>query len=719
MPAITVDAPVRTLKGIGPTAEKALNRQGIFTVRDLLYRFPRAYEPRGNVVLLKDGADGKKAAFVLTVQTAPRQVRTAKAMTILTFRASDASGSVEVVFFNRKFIAEQFVLGRAYRFWGALHRKGGRWQLSSPDFEEVKEGVALADFVPVYPLGESITRKMMTKWTDEALSHALSSIEDILPEQVRTRYCLPTVSVALRAIHRPESEESLKGALRRAMFDELFCMALGIALSKSAHRTFRVPAMTYADPAPLLKALPYELTGAQKRTINDIYRDMTQRDALGMCPPMRRILIGDVGSGKTVCAAIAAYLTVQNGKQCALMVPTEILAVQHYKDFLPLFEGLGFRVRLLTGSTPAAEKREIYRSLAQREGMTHIVIGTHALLSDKVAFCDLGLIITDEQHRFGVLQRARLKERNEESHLLVMSATPIPRSLALVLYGDLALSRIDEMPKGRQRVDTFAVDESYRKRLYAFIDKQVAFGGQVYVVCPSIESKESESDGAENEVDVRDLIRSVKESSPPLKDATGYARHLQEKVFPHLRVALLHGKMKPAEKDAIMADFAQGQIDILVSTTVIEVGVNVPNATLMIVENAERFGLSQLHQLRGRVGRGTRKSYCVLLSDSHSDSAKARLSVMAECYDGYEIAEKDLMLRGPGDFFALSDEAVRQSGGFSSALANLCADNELLKVAFEAAAELLRTDPQLKAPESKALALEVQRLFFMKDATVS
>ncbi|MBO7150859.1 MAG: ATP-dependent DNA helicase RecG [Clostridia bacterium] len=719
MPQIEASSPVRALKGIGPAAEKALQKQGIFTVRDLLFRFPRAYEPRGNVILLKDGTNGKKAAFKLTVQTVPRQVKTKNAMLLLSFRAADESGSVEVVFFNRKFIAGQFEIGRTYRFWGALHHKGGRWQLSSPDFEEIKDGVVLADYVPVYPLGENISRTMMMKWTSEAISAALGSVEDILPEEVRLKHRLPTIAVALREIHRPQSEQSLKNALRRATFDELFCMALGISLSKSAHRTFRVPSMAYADPAPLLKALPYELTGAQKRAVNDMYRDMTKKEADGKCPPMRRILIGDVGSGKTICAAIAAFLTVKNGKQCALMVPTEILATQHYKDFLPLFEALGYKVRLLTGSTPLAQKREIYRSLAQKEDRTDIVIGTHALLSDKVAFDDLGLIITDEQHRFGVLQRAKLKERNEESHLLVMSATPIPRSLALVLYGDLSLSRIDEMPKGRQRVDTFAVGETYRARLFAFMDKQVKEGGQVYVVCPSIVSKEAENEEIENEVELRDLFFKTKEAAPPLKDATSYAKHLQEKVFPHLRIALLHGKMKQAEKDATMAEFALGNIDILVSTTVIEVGVNVPNATLMVVENAERFGLSQLHQLRGRVGRGLKKSYCILLSESKSETAQARLSVMASCYDGYEIAEKDLLLRGPGDFFAFSDDAVRQSGGFSTTLANLCAESELLSEAFEAAGELSRLDPTLQAPEHAALAKEVQTLFCINEATVS
>lgn len=718
MPQLEPNASVRSIKGIGPTAEKALQKQGIFTVRDLLFRFPRAYEPRGNVILLKDGTNGQKAAFKLTVQTVPRQVKTRNGMLLLSFRAADESGSVEVVFFNRKFIAAQFEIGRTYRFWGALHRKGGRWQISSPDFEEVKEGVVLADYVPVYALGENISRTMMMKWTTEALACA-SSLEDILPEDVRVKHKLPTVSTAIKEIHRPQNEQSLKNALRRATFDELFCMALGISLSKSAHQSFRVSSMAYKDPAPLLEMLPYELTGAQKRAVNDIYRDMTKKEADGKCPPMRRILIGDVGSGKTVCAAIAAFLTVSNGKQCALMVPTEILATQHYKDFLPLFEGLGYKVKLLTGSTTLTQKREIYRSLSQKEDRTDIVIGTHALLSDKVVFDDLGLIITDEQHRFGVLQRARLKERNEESHLLVMSATPIPRSLALVLYGDLSLSRIDEMPKGRQRVDTFAVGENYRQRLLAFMDKQVKEGGQVYVVCPSIEAKATEDEDIENEVDLRDLFFKTKESAPPLKDATTYAKHLKETVFPHLRIALLHGKMKQSEKDATMAEFAAGNIDILVSTTVIEVGVNVPNATLMIVENAERFGLSQLHQLRGRVGRGLKKSYCILLSDSKGETAKARLSVMANCYDGYEIAEKDLLLRGPGDFFTFSESAVRQSGGFSPTLANLCAESGLLQEAFEAAGELAKLDPNLSAPEHAALAKQVHTLFSINESTVS
>ncbi|MBQ8416664.1 MAG: ATP-dependent DNA helicase RecG [Clostridia bacterium] len=429
---------------------------------------------------------------------------------------------------------------------------------------------------------------------------------------------------------------------------------------------------------------------------------------------MSRILVGYEGCGQTVCAAAAMLIAVQNGRQAALMAPTEILARQHFADLAPIFDSLGFSCKLLIGATPAAEKRAIKASLSSPEekNRLQIVIGTHALLSDGVEFSAPGLVVTDEQHRFGARQRARLAEKSLHAHVLVMSATPIPRSLALVLYGDLDISRIDEMPPGRQRVDTFAVDESYRSRLNGFIAKQVAEGGQVYVVCPAVE--ESETDHSELSLFEIGESGSLKEEKPPLKAAVDYAKTLGE-TFPNLSVAFVHGRMKSAEKDQVMRRFAEGEIHILVSTTVIEVGVNVPNACLMIVENAERFGLSQLHQLRGRVGRGTRKSYCILVAGGEgplSGTAKERLDVMRTTYDGYRIAEQDLAQRGPGDFLATSNDTVRQSGGLSFRLANAGEDVSLLTDAAADARELLQKDPTLT---HSPLLLERIRTMFTQE----
>ncbi|MBO5945774.1 MAG: ATP-dependent DNA helicase RecG, partial [Clostridia bacterium] len=423
----------------------------------------------------------------------------------------------------------------------------------------------------------------------------------------------------------------------------------------------------------------------------------------------------DVGSGKTVCAALAIYLSAKSGYQSAMMAPTEILATQHYNDLYPKYKKLGIKAELLLGSTTQKEKRRIYAAI--ENGECDVVIGTHALLSDKFSFKCLGLIITDEQHRFGVNQRAILKDKVRSAHMLVMSATPIPRTLALTVYGDLDVSKISELPKGRQRVDTFVVDDSYRARLNDFIKKQVAIGGQAYVVCPSIEPGEDE-DADYIEPSVNGDFSKFNSSSLNISNVIDTAHNLEQNI-PDVRVGILHGKMKSAEKDAIMNAFSSGEIDVLVSTTVIEVGVNVPNASLMIIENAERFGLAQLHQLRGRVGRGSRKSYCVLIDGNHSEKSRERLDVMKDTYDGFEIAEKDLLLRGPGDFFTSSEASMRQSGGFSFKLAPLCNDTELLSVAFTAAREIITKDPTLSSYDNLGLREELDKLFRTTASTMS
>ena len=711
---------VRVLHGVGDTRAKTLEKAGIVTVEDVVRRFPRAYQDRGDVRRLVDGKDGQKHSFLLTVATVPSNARLRGRLTMTKFRVFDESGSAEAVFFNQPYLREVFHVGDVFRFYGSLSFVKNRCQISSPAYEPAEEGAALPDYFPIYTLPDGISQKVFRGMVESALPLVLPSLSDPLPDRVRLENRLPALSLAIRTLHAPENGEDLQAALRRMVFDELLLLGLGVSLSRCQGEAILTRACKKTTLGPLLAELPYELTGAQKRAINEIYADMTgYGKGSDLVPAMRRILIGDVGCGKTVCAAAAIYVAVASGRQAALMVPTTILAEQHYRDLAPLFTKLGYEVGLLTGGTKQSEKKRLLARLSDPENPLPLVIGTHALLSDNVTFADLALTVTDEQHRFGVMQRTALKEKSAASHTLVMSATPIPRTLAHVLYGDLSLSKIDEMPKGRQRVDTFVVDESYRTRLYDFIRKQVAAGGQVYVVCPSIEEKVEGDEEGGIPLEELDFTRALRPASPPLKDATGYAKELSEKIFPDIPVALLHGKMKQAEKDAVMERFVSGEVKILVSTTVIEVGVNVPTATLMIVENAERFGLSQLHQLRGRVGRGKDKSYCILVSDHPGETAEARLDVMHTTYDGYEIAERDLSLRGPGDFFASGSGEMRQSGGLSLKLAALCRDTALMESAFRAAEEITKDDPDLSRPENAALKRDVERMMTVNQNTVS
>ncbi|MBO5714804.1 MAG: ATP-dependent DNA helicase RecG [Clostridia bacterium] len=695
------NAPVKVLSGIGPARAKAYEKLGISTVSDLLYHFPRAYENRGAVKLLSECISGDKASVIMTIGTVPKKTMIRRGMVLLKFTAFDESGVCEITYYNQNYLADKFPLGATFRFYGQVEKVGKRYKMNSPAYEMVIEGEVLPPLVPVYPLTEGISKSRMATDIAAAMSALASELDDYLPDDIRREYRLCTLPFALRAIHDPTDYESVARAKRRLVFDEFFTFALGMALSGKKRKEFGAPVCDKNDISALLSAFPYELTGDQKKAIEEIKRDMA-KDI-----PMSRILVGDVGCGKTVCDMAAMLVAVQSGKQAVLMAPTEILARQHYSDIAPVFEGLGYKTSLLVGSLSAGEKKKVRASLSSEDKGVRpdVVIGTHALISDGVEFYSAGVLVTDEQHRFGVAQRATLSKKGERAHVLVMSATPIPRSLALIMYGDLDLSKINEMPKGRQRVDTFVVDEGYRPRLNAFIEKQVNEGGQVYIVCPAVEEKEPEDSG---EVELSSF-GVEREEMPPLKAAVQFSDELSG-ALPNLKIAFLHGKMKGAEKDDIMKRFAQGEIDVLVSTTVIEVGVNVPRATLMIVENAERFGLAQLHQLRGRVGRGSRKSYCVLVSDSHGQNARERLETMKKEYDGFKIAEKDLVLRGPGDFIkGSSDPVVRQSGGLRFKLADMSEDSGVLSDAYEAAKSLLEKSPDLA--ENENLRGMIARMF--------
>ncbi len=694
---IEFDSPVSALSGVaeGGAREKQLHKLGIFTVGDLISHYPRTYENRGDVRSIADEPDGEPHAYMMTVVTVPTVATPHRGMTLLKFRAADDTGTAEVIFFNQHYLKASFPVGARLRFYGKTIRERGGIKLYSPSFEAA--GADLLSLVPIYRTTAGLSRKVLVSLIKKASDALLPSVRDYLPDGIRRERELATLRYAYENIHSPETSDSLERAKRRLIYDEFFLFAVRMRLARDEMTLGQAVPFEKMSLLPYTSSLKYELTGAQKRAIADIEADLCSER------PMCRIVVGDVGCGKTAVAAAAAYITAKNNRQCVLMAPTEILARQHYKDLSDTLGSLGIKTTLLVGSMKAAEKRKALAEAAGETDCADLIIGTHALIEDRVRFASLGLVITDEQHRFGAMQRAKLTEKGEGIHTLVMSATPIPRTLSLVMYGDLDISVIDEMPKGRQKVDTFAVGEDYRPRLYAFMRKQVENGNQVYVVCPAVGGEDEEESDAYRDPD-----------APTLKAATEYAKELSETVFPDISVGFVHGKMKGTDKDAVMRDFADGNIKILVSTTVIEVGVNVPNATLMVVENAERFGLSQLHQLRGRVGRGGDKSYCVLVSKSaraEGTPAYERLMTMKKESSGFMIAEKDLALRGPGDFLP-QNGSVRQSGSLDFRLAGLDdADGMLwLKRAFDDAKSIFDSEDGvgvLSRPEYAELAKRV------------
>lgn len=684
---------VGRLPGVGEVRRKALAGLGIESVGDLLLHFPRAYQNRGDVkTVLEAAGSGEKCALVLTVGSEPRSAQLKGRMTLTSFSLFDDTGRVTAIWFNQNFVRQIFHVGDTFRFWGKVTRGSRGWELASPDFEPIAGGRKLPDLMPIYPLTAGISQKMMQNLISLAMASLEGAVTETIPEGVRKRNKLLRRGEALAAIHLPESLDELDRARRYFIFEELYHFARAVTSAKRERQKLRAPKIQASEDElkRFLEALPFALTEGQRETVDAVRRDLASGYA------MRRLVSGDVGSGKTVCAAAAAYFAVHAGGQAAIMAPTEILARQHYADLSALFEGFEVETALLVGSMTAAAKRKVREKLAT--GAPMLVIGTHALLSEGVTLPKGVLLITDEQHRFGVAQREALTgkaavekegESNESVHSLVMSATPIPRTLAMAIYGDLDVSSIRTMPPGRKKVSTFLVDESYRTRMEGFIAKQAMEGRQTYIVCPSIEAEEKDEDCALITLDGKRTAKGE------LHSAVDYAKELAERLN-GVSVACLHGKMKSGEKDRIMSDFAAGKIQVLVSTTVIEVGVNVPNATLMIVENAERFGLSQLHQLRGRVGRGAHKSWCILVSDSQSEGAKERLNALCQSNDGYAIAEFDLKQRGPGDFFSAvgssgahspDASAPRQHGAIRFRLASLCDDVELLRAAFEAASE--------------------------------
>ncbi len=662
---------IRYLAGIGEKRSLLFGKLGIDTVGALLRFYPRSYEDWSKItpIALARGAGNVCIKAKVITDVSENYIR--KNMVLYKFTVKDESGVMAVTIFNNKYDAAKIKVGEEFLFYGKLSLESFKFEMSSPQIRPLG-----FDFVrPIYNATHGLSSNAIEKAVKTAIT--ATNICEFLPESIILKNKLCSREFAIRNIHFPENDAALAEAKRRLVFEELFMLQAGLLLVKNINRGKSPCVMKQNFLGEFYPLLPFELTAAQKRCATEAVCDMAADR------PMNRLIQGDVGSGKTAVAAACCFNAVKNGFQAAMMAPTEILAEQHFKTFSKLFADANISVALLTGSLSKAKKDKLKADL--EAGNIQIVVGTHALLSDNVFFKKLGLVITDEQHRFGVKQRAVLKNKGNAPHVLVMSATPIPRTLALIMHGDLDVSVIDEYPKGRQKTKTYAVDSSYHERVYNFIKKHIESGLQGYIVCPLVEESE----------DVSGLV-----------SAEEYFKTLSEGTFSGYRLGLLHGKMKPKEKDAVMREFSNGNIDLLIATSVIEVGIDVPNSAIMVIENAERFGLSALHQLRGRIGRGNAESTCILISDNKS-AAENRLKIMCKTVDGFEIADKDLALRGPGDFLG-----NRQHGLPELSIANLETDLSVLRVAGAQARELICSDPLLKSPENAAFKSKTEKMLF-------
>lgn len=677
---ILSNKPLQFLKGVGEAKAALFKRLDIFTVGDAITHYPRDYEDRSKLKKLAGLQDGEQCSFEGIIASKIVESRPRKGLLVSRVSITDGTGLINATWFNQPYLKNNIKPGGKFIFYGTITRKR-TFEVLNPVYEKAddeKDPVNTCRIVPVYPSTGRLTQNAIRSVIRNAIEYAGNEIIDVLPQWILEKYTLEGFKYSISNIHYPENDEAFAKARERLVFEELLYLQLALLNQKTAtdENEAGITFKAAGEVSNFVAKLPFKLTTAQSRVLAEIERDMENGRV------MNRLVQGDVGSGKTIIAVLALVKAVKSGYQGALMVPTEILAEQHFRSIAPMLKTIGIRAELLTGSTGTKASKELLEGI--RQGSVDIVIGTHALLEDKVVFRQLGLVVTDEQHRFGVRQRAVLSKKGENPDMIVMTATPIPRTLALILYGDLDISVIDELPPGRRKIETYAVDAGMRERINKFIRKQVSEGRQVYIVCPLVD----ESDAIE------------------AKSAANHAEELANKVFNDLRVALIHGKMKASEKEAVMAGFTAGETDILVSTTVIEVGVNIPNATLMVVENAERFGLAQLHQLRGRVGRGEHQSYCVLFNESKSEVARERMKVMEKTSDGFIISEKDLELRGPGDFFG-----TRQHGIPELKIANLYRDMEILKKAQEAALLLKEKDKLLKSAENRLLGLAVSKRF--------
>ncbi len=658
---LNLDTPITFVKGVGEARAAAFSRLGIETAGDLLMYFPAGFENRGKIVPISSALEGELCAFEVTVleTSAPKRLR--GNMSVFRSTVEDGSGKLDLVFFNQPFLAKSLTVGRRYRVFGRVKLGLYRSEMISPKLEPILPNVPLRDLVPIYRLATPLTRKIVENAVSEVLP-LCESLAELLPESVRKSRGLMARSEAVLAMHRPRNEQELLLARRTLAISEVAVFRLALSGMRSDTKKEKAFSLTLKNSGikHFFESLPFELTGAQKRSVKEIFAD------LSCDTPMARLLQGDVGSGKTAVAAASIFLCVKNGYQACLMAPTEILAAQHKKTLDSFLEPFGITTALLTSGLPASEKRRVRAGLS--DGSINVAIGTHALITEDTAFSNCALAVVDEQHRFGVKQRAELLKKSEHNgrraHMLVMSATPIPRSLSLIIFGDLDISVLDELPPGRQKIETRVVPQQNASRVYEFVRDEIASGGRAYIVCSLIEDSD--------------------DGNGDRRAAESFFAELSNGALKGIPMGLLHGRMKPTEKASVMADFASGKTKALVSTTVIEVGVDVPEATVMVVENAELFGLSQLHQLRGRIGRGNKKSYCFLINGGKGNDSADRLAVMRDTSDGFKVAEADLQKRGPGDFFG-----VRQSGEFSFAI-SLVADPSLLSETDELLEEIKR-----------------------------
>ena len=669
---------IKYVKGVGPNRATLLNRLGIYTLEDLITYYPRTHEDRSIPKKIIDLLHGEEALIEAIPVSRMSEIKIRRNFTMYKLIVRDDTGTCQITWYNQSYLKNMFKVGEKYKFFGKVNKKFNKIDMISPVFDSENSSKNTGKIIPIYPTTYNLPQNTLRKIIENGLAEIDEKLEDTLPEYLLNKYKLCDLNTAIKQIHFPDNFENFNTARKRLVFEELLSMQLALLSLKSQYEVESegISFDKNVKMSELIDKLPFRLTKAQLRVLEEIDNDLESDK------PMNRLLQGDVGSGKTVVAEIAAYKAVKSGYQAAIMAPTAILATQHLESFTDLLKDTGIRCELLISGIPKKKKEDILERL--KNGDIDIIIGTHALLEENVIFKNLGLVVTDEQHRFGVRQRSTIAQKGDNPNVLVMTATPIPRTLALILYGDLDISIIDELPPNRKKIDTFPVTKDMDDRVNDFIKEQIDSGRQAYIVCPLVEDSE--------EIDARSVLE--------------LAEKYKNVVFKDYKVEYLHGKMKPKEKDEIMERFKNKEIDILISTTVIEVGVNVPNANIMVIENSERFGLAQLHQLRGRVGRGEYKSYCILKYQGNSDVIRKRMNVMKATNDGFIISEKDLELRGTGEFFG-----TKQHGLPEFKIANLFEDIQVLKLVQSIAVEIIDKDPKLEKEENKKLKKLVKDKF--------